>query len=193
MFAAEHSPHEPPQARDLLAVITDMVPEAAEELAYDEPANDDIRQLDVGLIWDVDRKQLRAGESARICLCNEEGRYNLGALLQKQHGIEVLPLAFVELKSEQPGASFTSMMYVLENNEVKALLDTSIEDEDILSEDSEDCFDFAERLGFGAQWTKAMFRAAEDGDDTRTSQLVDLSDEQKVRFHTFLNSLADRV
>lgn len=194
MFAAERSPHEAPQARDILSVIDELLPETAAELAYDEPQNgEEVRQIDVGRIWQVTPEDLRPGESVQICLCNEDGRYNLGAVLNKEHGIEALPLAFIELKSEQKTTSFTSMVYVLENGGLMALIDTYMVSEDALSEESEDCYDFAEQLGFGEQWTRAMFRSAEDGSESRMSELVTLNDEQKTRLHTFLNSLADRV
>lgn len=195
MFAAERSPQETPQARDILALVDDMVPEGAEELAYDEPENgdDSVRRIDVGLMWNVDPDQLRDGESVRICICNEEGRYNLGALLNKQHGVEALPLSFIELKREKKGASFSSMVYVLENGDITALVDTYIDGDDALSEESEDCYDFADQLGFGALWTRALYRSAEETEAARTSEFLALDDEQKRSLHTFLNSLADRV
>lgn len=194
MIAAEQSPLETPQVHDFLTVIDDLRPDSAQELTYDETngGEGDAHQVDVGLLWEVDADDLRAGESVRICLCNEPGRYNLGAVLRTEHGIEALPLAFIELKTEQEGASFSSMAYILEDGEVTALLDTRLLGEAALSEDSQDCYEFAAQLGFGDHWTRAMFAAENDGPNT-TSQLVGLNDTQKTELYSFLNSVANRV
>lgn len=194
MTTAERYPTQPPEGRDVLQILDDMVPEQAERLAYDEinDADDEMLQLEVGIMWNIDPELLRPDESVRIGVCHEDGRYRLGDLLKRTYDIDALPMAFIELKVDKEGASFSSSAYVLESGDIVAQVDTSIEEEDVLSEDSEDCFEFAEQLGFGRQWTKALYGADSAGTNV-TSELMTLDEAQTSKLYHFLNTLADRV
>lgn len=194
MTTAENYPTQPPQGRDVLQLLDEMVPDRTELLAYDEidDTAEEILQFGVGRMWNIDPELLRPDESVRIGVCHEEGRYRLGELLKRTYGIDALPMAFIEFKIDKEGASFSSSAYVLESGEIAAQLDTAIDEEDVLSEDSEACFEFADQLGFGRQWTKALYGAEVAGTNV-TSELVTLDEAQTTKLYHFLNTLADRV
>lgn len=195
MYKPESAPPNKPEFKNLLSLVHQLMPEDAKLLAYDEDqggTSEEVRAAAVGLIWEIDNSNLQDGESAKLCVCDEDGRYRLGALLNKVHGIETLPLAFIELSIVRPDASFSSMSYILESGEVRALVDTSIIDDTVLLDDSEDCFDFADNLGLGGEWTKAMFQAIQPGRNT-ISEVIKLNPHQIERLYSFLNPEDNRV
>lgn len=201
MTTPEFEPNSKTEFQDLLELVHQIMPSEAERLAYDDDTVDtavepddetEIAGVEVGNIWDVDPGLLREGESVSVCVCSEQGRYHLGALLRAEHNIEPLPVAFIELKVEREAASFSAMAYLLESGAVAALVDTAMDEDAVLSEESEDCFDFANQLGLGSQWAKAMFQVVNPGMNT-TSEVIDLDGNQIEKLYGFLNPLENRV
>lgn len=195
MSSHEYEPIHKPEFQDLWGLVHELVPTEAELLAYDEEDGgtpEEAAAAEVGRIWNIDQSNLREGESVTLCVCNEEGRHRLGALLKAEYGMEDLPVGFIEISIKRPEASFSSMVYLMETGVVMAAIDTSVVDDAVLLDDSEDCYDFADSLGLGSQWAKAMFQAVDPGVNT-TNEAVDLNSYQIEQVYSFLNPLENRV
>lgn len=202
MQSYERNPADRAMFHDLVSLVYEIRPnDEAEHLDLYETAGDLFSREDeevageefrVGYVWDETPDILRDGESIRLCICDEEGRYSLGALLRSEYGVDQLPIAFVEFLIEKPTASFATVAYLLESGEVAALIETAMNADEVLSEESEACFDFANQLGLGSYWAKAMFNAFNSGTNT-TEEMVGLDSSQVEKLHGFLNHLKNRV
>ena len=169
------------------------VANGGEQLYWDSLGGtaDDAEGTEIGVHWAFPDDELEEGELVRLAVYNESGRYAMQELLKEERETLATPLGHVELEKITDVARFTVVVYAFDDGTAAARLDCRLIGDEVLSEDSESCFEFADSVGMGNEWTRFMFRSQEG--DCREEFFVELDDGRANQLVNFLNSLEDRV
>lgn len=184
---------DPPLFRGLNDVIHRVVSKEGEQLYWDNLAEgtDEAERLEIGVTRAFPESELEEGEMVRFAVYNETGRYAVQELLRDERDTSSVPLGHVELEKDSDVARFTAIVYIFEDATAAARLDCRLISDEVLSQESEDCFEFAESIGMGSEWTRFMFRSLEG--DYREEFFVELENGQARQLADFLNTLEDKV
>lgn len=189
----EPQPLDPELFRELNDVMHRAVAEDSEQLYWDSLSGsaDEAEGVEMGVYWAFPEDELDDGELVRFAVYNESGRYAMQNLLKEERDTLAAPVGHVELEKMTDVARFTAVIYAFEDGTATARLDCRLIGDEVLSEDSESCFDFADSIGMGNEWTRFMFRSQEG--DCREEFFIELDDGRANQLANFLNSLEDKV
>jgi hypothetical protein len=183
-------------AADVMDITNQLIRSDAEPLYHDEFLSEDAEYpegIDVGLVWRMPEGNLKDDLSVSVALYSDDGRYSVKELIKDQLDAEGLPLGHVVLTKENDSCEVAATMYVFDSGDIAARLECGTDVDEILSEDSQACYELLESVGLGSAWVNFMFTASEADGSFYHEIATKLDESSAIRLISFLTSVKDRV
>jgi hypothetical protein len=132
-----------------------------------------------------------AGGNLGVARYNSDYARQLAGLLENE--VTLAPgenlIGQISFSKQLPTAGIEGSVYLTTNERANGFLNIDIARWKALSSDSQDCFEFAERIGLGSHWFRSMIEAEAANEPYHDYQLIDLKGPSQLQLYSALSEV----